>query len=66
MLQGSHQYKEIESLLSIQPESILCLPIKNSEDDVTGVALVINTAGGKCFSAEDEKVSFLTKEVAQF
>lgn len=53
---GSPQYKEVESLVSVQPESILCQPIKNSEDDVIGVALVINTAGGKCFTAEDEKL----------
>lgn len=47
---------DVQPNLGSRAESLLCLPIRNSEDDVIGVALVINKVTGATFSADDEKV----------
>eukprot|EP00057_Strongylocentrotus_purpuratus_P007385 XP_011661859.1 PREDICTED: dual 3',5'-cyclic-AMP and -GMP phosphodiesterase 11A isoform X2 [Strongylocentrotus purpuratus] len=47
---------DVQPNLGSRAESLLCLPIRNSEDDVIGVALVINKVTGATFSADDEKL----------
>ncbi|XP_041460224.1 dual 3',5'-cyclic-AMP and -GMP phosphodiesterase 11A-like [Lytechinus variegatus] len=47
---------DVQPNLGSRAESLLCLPIRNSEDDVIGVALVINKVTGATFSPDDEKL----------
>ena len=53
------RYKDdLGKMIGYKTDSLLCMPIKNAEGDVIGVAQVINknTASG-VFSPDDEKVS---------
>lgn len=49
--------KEAETLIGLQVRSVMCLPIRNSEDDIIGVCQVTNKASGSRFTEHDEKVS---------
>ncbi|XP_062972405.1 dual 3',5'-cyclic-AMP and -GMP phosphodiesterase 11A [Elgaria multicarinata webbii] len=48
---------EIDKLTGYKTKSLLCMPIRNSEDEIIGVAQAINkTPGGAPFTDDDEKV----------
>uniref|UniRef100_A0A8B9FPC4 Phosphodiesterase n=1 Tax=Amazona collaria TaxID=241587 RepID=A0A8B9FPC4_9PSIT len=48
---------EIDKLTGYKTKSLLCMPIKNSDGEIIGVAQAINkTPGGAPFSDDDEKV----------
>uniref|UniRef100_A0A8D0L4N8 Phosphodiesterase n=1 Tax=Sphenodon punctatus TaxID=8508 RepID=A0A8D0L4N8_SPHPU len=51
---------EIDKLTGYKTKSLLCMPIRNSEGEVIGVAQAINkTSGGAPFTDDDEEVRFL-------
>lgn len=48
---------EIDKLTGYKTKSLLCMPIRNSDGEIIGVAQAINkTPGGAPFSDDDEKV----------
>ncbi|XP_039195288.1 dual 3',5'-cyclic-AMP and -GMP phosphodiesterase 11A isoform X3 [Crotalus tigris] len=53
-----HRFNDkIDKLTGYKTKSLLCMPIRNSEGEITGVAQVINkTPGGIPFTDDDEKV----------
>ncbi len=53
--------KDAESVIGFKVDSLMCMPIRNSEDDVIGVALVLNKTSGKAFTEDDEKVGKLKR-----
>ena len=49
---------DVEKMAGFTTESLLCLPIRNAEDDVIGVAQVINkNSPDEVFTEDDEKVN---------
>ncbi|XP_046832807.1 dual 3',5'-cyclic-AMP and -GMP phosphodiesterase 11 isoform X1 [Vespa crabro] len=49
--------REIDALTGYRTRALLCMPIKDCNGDVVGVAQVINKLGGEAqFTAQDEKV----------
>ncbi|XP_071789345.1 dual 3',5'-cyclic-AMP and -GMP phosphodiesterase 11A-like [Asterias amurensis] len=48
--------KEAETLIGLQVKSVMCLPIRNSEDDIIGVCQVTNKVSGSRFTEHDEKL----------
>ncbi|XP_022100525.1 dual 3',5'-cyclic-AMP and -GMP phosphodiesterase 11A-like [Acanthaster planci] len=48
--------KDVETLIGLQVRSVLCLPIRNSEDDIIGVCQVSNKILGSKFTEHDEKL----------
>ncbi|XP_072037027.1 dual 3',5'-cyclic-AMP and -GMP phosphodiesterase 11A-like [Amphiura filiformis] len=54
--EGLPYLKDAESVIGYKVDSLMCMPIRNSEDDVIGVALVLNKTSGKAFTEDDEKV----------
>ncbi|KAJ7345595.1 hypothetical protein JRQ81_001545 [Phrynocephalus forsythii] len=49
---------EIDKLTGYKTKSLLCMPIRNSEGEIIGVAQAINkTPGGAPFTDDDEKLS---------
>lgn len=49
---------EIDKLTGYKTKSLLCMPIRNSDGEIIGVAQAINkTPGGAPFSDDDEKVT---------
>ena len=55
-LQGIPYLRDAESVIGFKVDSLMCMPIRNSEDDVIGVALVLNKMSRKTFTEDDEKV----------
>ena len=50
--------REIDIVTGYRTKALLCMPIKDANGDVIGVAQVINKLGSEhCFTAYDEKVS---------
>nr|XP_028562376.1 dual 3',5'-cyclic-AMP and -GMP phosphodiesterase 11A [Podarcis muralis] len=50
---------EIDKLTGYKTKSLLCMPIRNSEGEILGVAQAINkTPGGAPFTDDDEKVRY--------
>lgn len=47
---------EIDCMTGYKTRSMLCMPIKDSNGEVIGVAQVINKQQGQCFTPADEKV----------
>ncbi|XP_052829828.1 dual 3',5'-cyclic-AMP and -GMP phosphodiesterase 11A [Octopus bimaculoides] len=51
---------EVDRILGYKTESLLCMPIKNSGDEIVGIAQIINKRGGpdekNLFTKEDEKL----------
>lgn len=57
MFQDSRFNREIDALTGYRTRALLCMPIKDCNGDVIGVAQVINKLGGEGqFTAQDEKV----------
>ena len=51
---------EVDRITGYKAESLLCMPIRNADDEVVAVAQVINKSGSNDgFTKEDEKVSLL-------
>ncbi|KAI1898140.1 hypothetical protein AGOR_G00069290 [Albula goreensis] len=51
---------EIDKLTGYKTKSLLCMPIRNSDGEIIGVAQAINKdPGGALFTEDDEKVSTL-------
>ncbi|XP_014602837.1 PREDICTED: dual 3',5'-cyclic-AMP and -GMP phosphodiesterase 11-like [Polistes canadensis] len=49
--------REIDALTGYRTRALLCMPIKDCNGDVVGVAQVINKLGGEAqFTAQDEKI----------
>ena len=48
--------REIDLLTGYRTRALLCMPIKDSNGDVVGVAQVINKLNGESFTENDEKV----------
>lgn len=48
---------EIDKLTGYKTKSLLCMPIRNSDGEIIGVAQAINkTSSGELFTEDDEKV----------
>lgn len=57
MFQDSRFNREIDALTGYRTRALLCMPIKDCNGDVIGVAQVINKLGGEAqFTAQDEKI----------
>lgn len=57
LLQDRRFNDEIDKLTGYKTKSLLCMPIRNSDGEIIGVAQAINkTPGGAPFSDDDEKV----------
>ncbi|XP_033114783.1 dual 3',5'-cyclic-AMP and -GMP phosphodiesterase 11A-like [Anneissia japonica] len=56
------QQEELEQLLGCPIGSLLLLPVTNSENDILGVAVVVNKTNGTMFTKDNEKllVTYLT------
>lgn len=56
-LQDARFNREIDALTGYRTRALLCMPIKDCNGDVIGVAQVINKLGGEGqFTTQDEKV----------
>lgn len=56
-IKDSRFNREIDALTGYRTRALLCMPIKDCNGDVVGVAQVINKLGGEAqFTAQDEKV----------
>lgn len=52
---------EIDKLTGYKTKSLLCMPIRNSDGEIIGVAQAINkSSSGELFTEDDEKVITLT------
>ncbi|XP_053408412.1 dual 3',5'-cyclic-AMP and -GMP phosphodiesterase 11A-like isoform X2 [Mercenaria mercenaria] len=47
---------EVDRITGYTTASLLCMPVKNSDDDIVAVAQVINKSNGVGFTKEDEKL----------
>lgn len=57
-LQDRRFSDEIDKLTGYKTKSLLCMPIRNSDGEIIGVAQAINkTSSGELFTEDDEKVS---------
>lgn len=56
-LQDRRFSDEIDKLTGYKTKSLLCMPIRNSDGEIIGVAQAINkTSSGELFTEDDEKV----------
>lgn len=54
---------EIDKLTGYKTKSLLCMPIRNSDGEIIGVAQAINkSSSGELFTEDDEKVISYTCE----
>lgn len=57
-LQDRRFSDEIDKLTGYKTKSLLCMPIRNSDGEIIGVAQAINkSSSGALFTEDDEKVS---------
>ncbi|XP_060569725.1 dual 3',5'-cyclic-AMP and -GMP phosphodiesterase 11A-like isoform X2 [Ruditapes philippinarum] len=47
---------EVDRITGYTTDSLLCMPVKNSDDEIVAVAQVINKSNGEGFTKEDEKL----------
>lgn len=60
MLQDRRFSDEIDKLTGYKTKSLLCMPIRNSDGEIIGVAQAINkSSSGELFTEDDEKVILL-------
>lgn len=60
-LQDRRFSDEIDKLTGYKTKSLLCMPIRNSDGEIIGVAQAINkSSSGELFTEDDEKVITLT------
>lgn len=58
LLQDHRFSDEIDKLTGYKTKSLLCMPIRNSDGEIIGVAQAINKSpGGALFTEDDEKVT---------
>lgn len=56
-LQDRRFSDEIDKLTGYKTKSLLCMPIRNSDGEIIGVAQAINkSSSGELFTEDDEKV----------
>lgn len=48
---------EVDRITGYTTGSLLCMPVRNAEDEVVAVVQVINKSSGIAFDKDDEKVS---------
>lgn len=57
-LQDRRFSDEIDKLTGYKTKSLLCMPIRNSDGEIIGVAQAINkNSNGNLFTEDDEKVT---------
>ena len=55
-LQDSRYNDEVDQITGYKTVSLLCMPIRNADDEIVAVAQVINKTNEKGFTKDDEKV----------
>lgn len=61
-LQDRRFSDEIDKLTGYKTKSLLCMPIRNSDGEIIGVAQAINkSSSGELFTEDDEKVNCVVK-----
>lgn len=61
LLQDPRFNDEIGQITGCQAKSLLCQPIRNADDEIVGVAQLLNkTSGDGAFTEDDEKVIMIT------
>lgn len=64
-LQDRRFSDEIDKLTGYKTKSLLCMPIRNSDGEIIGVAQAINkSSSGELFTEDDEKVITLARVTA--
>ena len=56
LFQDARYNDEVDRITGYKTASLLCMPVRNAEDEVVAVAQVINKSNGKDFTKDDEKV----------
>ena len=54
--QDSRYNDEVDQITGYKTVSLLCMPIRNADDEIVAVAQVINKTNEKGFTKDDEKV----------
>ena len=55
-MQDARYNDEVDRITGYTTASLLCMPVKNAEDEIVAVVQVINKSNGIAFSKDDEKV----------
>ena len=56
IFQDTRYNDEVDKISGYKTASLLCMPVKNADEEIVAVVQVINKSTEKSFSTEDEKV----------
>lgn len=58
LFQDSRYNDEVDRITGYTTASLLCMPVRNADDEIVAVVQVINKSNDTAFSKEDEKVGW--------